>query len=355
LFIRMNNLQKLYRKEMGMRKILLILLVLTCVVGSLTFAAGAKEAPKAKQFKLSFSSVSVPNDAHTKAMYVFKENIEKLTNGQITVDVYHSGQLFTQEAQNPALQKGTLDMAYVDPNWLTDWVPYMSMFAAPYVFKSYEHMTKTFNSDFGKQIFEDVAKKANIRSLGAFYLGTRQLNLRDIGREVKTPADMKGVKLRMPNSPSWLLMGRALGANPTPLSFTEVYMGLKTGTIDGQDNPLPTNKNAKFYEVTKYIILTDHYINPLFPAINEAKWQSLGADLQAKMYQAIEEARKVCDKTNLDAEKELVDFFKSQGMTVIVPDKEAFIKYAREVVMGDKEATKNWDMNLFQKIQDLAK
>jgi len=137
LFIRMNNLQKLYRKEMGMRKILLILLVLTCVVGSLTFAAGAKEAPKAKQFKLSFSSVSVPNDAHTKAMYVFKENIEKLTNGQITVDVYHSGQLFTQEAQNPALQKGTLDMAYVDPNWLTDWVPYMSMFAAPYVFKSY--------------------------------------------------------------------------------------------------------------------------------------------------------------------------------------------------------------------------
>lgn len=325
------------------------------LIGTLVFASGAKEAPKAKQYKLSFSSVSVPNDAHTKAMYAFKESIEKLTSGQITVDVYHSGQLFTQEAQNPALQKGTLDMAYIGPNWLTDWVPYMSMFAAPYVFRDYAHMSKAFNGDFGKEIFDDVAAKTGVRPLGGYYLGTRQINLRDIGREVKTPADMKGVKLRMPNSPSWLLMGRALGANPTPLSFTEVYMGLKTGTIDGQDNPLPTDKNAKFYEVTKYIILTDHFVNPILPTINEKKWQELGPDLQAKMYQATEEGRKVCDKINLDDEAQLIEFFKSQGMTIVTPNKDAFIKYSQEILQGDKETMKNWDAALYQKIQALAK
>jgi TRAP-type C4-dicarboxylate transport system substrate-binding protein len=165
---------------------------------------------------------------------------------------------------------------------------------------------------------------------------------------------MKGVKLRMPNSPAWLLMGRGLGANPTPLSFTEIYMALKTGTIDGQENPLPTNKNAKFYEVTKYIVLTGHYINPVMPCINEKKWQELGPALQAKMTQAIAKAKDVCDNTNLQAESELVEFFKKEGMTVIEPDKNAFIKFAQETVLNDKEATKNWDMDLYKKIQALV-
>ena len=190
-----------------------------------------------------------------------------------------------------------------------------------------------------------------MRPLGAFYLGTRQLNLRDIGREVKTPADMKGVKLRMPGSPSWQFMGKALGASPTPLSFTEVYMGLKTGTVDGQDNPLPTDKNAKFYEVTKYIILTDHYVNPVMPTINEKKWQSMGPELQARVMEALEVARDTCDTLNLKAEAELVAFFESEGMTVIKPDKQAFMDYAQKMYLDNKEISGSWDMDLFKVVQ----
>ncbi|MEW5816837.1 MAG: sialic acid TRAP transporter substrate-binding protein SiaP [Spirochaetota bacterium] len=307
------------------------------------------------KFKIRFSSVSVPNDAHTNAMYTFKEELEKSSNGQISVEVYHSGQLFTQEAQNPALIRGTLEMAYTDPNWIAEYYPSMSMFTAGYVFKSYDHMTKVFNGDIGKKLFDDIAKKVGIRLLGAFYLGTRELNLRDIGRIVKRPEDLKGVKLRMPNSPTWLFLGKAMGANPTPLSFTELYLALKTGTVDGQDNPLPTDKNAKFYEVTKYIILTDHYVNPLFPTINEALWQKLGVDLQQKVYAAVEKARAVCDTTNLNAEKELVDFFKSQGLTIIEPDKEAFITQVQKTYLDDKEMTKTWDMELFNKVKSMAR
>lgn len=304
--------------------------------------------------KLTWSSVSVPNDAHTKAMQVFKEELEKLTNGEVEVEVFHSGQLFNQEGAQAAVRKGTLDIVYGGPNWLAEFVPYMSMFAAAYMFKDYDHMTKTFNGDVGKKMYGDIAQQIGVRPLGAFYLGTRELNLRDIGREVKTPEDMKGVKLRMPNTPTWLFMGEALGANPTPLSFTEVYMGLKTGTIDGQDNPLPTDKNAKFYEVTKYIILTDHYINPVMPMINEKKWQSLGPELQEKVYQALEKARETCDDLNLKAEAELVDFFKGEGMTILTPDKEAFIKFAQEKYLSNKDISGSWDMELFEKVQALA-
>jgi tripartite ATP-independent transporter DctP family solute receptor len=262
--------------------------------------------------------------------------------------------LFTQEGQQDAIRSGNLDIAYSGPNWLAQFVPYMSMFAAPYMFSSYEHMSEAFNGDIGQEIFDDVAGQTGIRPLGAFYLGTRELNLRDIGREVTTPQDMAGVKLRMPNTATWLFMGEALGANPTPLAFTEVYLGLQTGTIDGQDNPLPTDKNAKFYEVTKYIILTDHFINPIFPTINEAKWQSLTPSQQQAVLQALETARRFVDQTNLDAEAELIEFFKGEGMTIIEPDKQAFIDFAQEKVLGNTEMVASWNMDLFDQIQASA-
>ncbi len=311
--------------------------------------------PAEAKVTLTWSAVSVPDDAHTKAMLAFKAELEKLTDGEVEVEAFHSGQLFNQEAAQAAIRKGTLDMVYTGPNWLAEFVPYMSMFAAAYMFQDYDHMSKTFNGELGQAMFDEIAKEIGIRPLGAFYLGTRQLNLRDIGREVKTPADMKGVKLRMPNSPTWLFMGEVLGANPTPLSFTEVYLGLKTGTIDGQDNPLPTDKNAKFYEVTKYIVLTDHFINPIMPSMNEKKWQSLGPELQEKVLQALEVAREVCDSTNLAAEAELVEFFKSEGMTVLVPDKASFIERAQKMYLENKEISGSWDMELFEKVQTLAK
>ncbi len=323
-------------------KVLTTLLLM--ILGSLAIA----------QTTLQFSSVSVPDDAHTKGMYVFADEVAKLSNGTMKVEVFPGGQLFTQDGEQAAIRRGNVDMIYSGPNWLAEFVPYMSMFAAPYMFKNYEHMSSTFNGPIGKAIFDDVAAKTGMRPLGAFYLGTREVNLRDIGREVMTPADMKGVKLRMPNSPTWLFMGEALGANPTPLAFTEVYLALQTGTIDGQDNPLPTDKNAKFYEVTKYIVLTDHFINPIFPTINEKKWQSLTAEQQEIVMKALAVAQKYVDELNLSQEAELLDFFKEQGMTIITPDKQAFIDYAQEKVLGNKEMTSSWDMDLYQKIQDAA-
>jgi tripartite ATP-independent transporter DctP family solute receptor len=302
---------------------------------------------------LTFSSVSVPGDAHTRAMQMFKMTLKKVSGGQMDVDVYHSGQLFSQEAEIAAVRRGTIDLAYTSAGWNAEFVPYISMLGAVYTFSGYEHMSKVLNGKIGKKIFEDVAKATKARPLAAFYLGTRQLNLVKKVGPVRHPDDMKGVKLRTPGSPTWLALGKALGGNPTPMSFSEVYMGLKTGVIEGQDNPLPTDKNAKFYEVTKFIVLTNHLADSVWPTINEKRWQSLSADQKKWVMTAIEAARVACDNQNLDNEAKLVKFFKDKGLTIIEdPDRDAFQKFAKNSYKNvSKKISKDWDWDLYEKIQ----
>jgi tripartite ATP-independent transporter DctP family solute receptor len=317
------------------------------------FISGSIAAPKT--FKLRFSTVSVPGDAHTEALYILKDTVEKLTNKQITIDVFHSGSLYGQGEDCNAVIRGDLEMCYMSAAWVADKVPEASMFTAGYIFKDYTHMTRVLNGEIGKKLFETIAKKINARPLAAFYLGTRHLNLRDIGRVVRRPEDLKGVKLRMPNTPAWLFLGKALGANPTPLAFGEVYLALKTGTIDGQENPLPTDYNAKFYEVTKYIILTGHLVDSVWPTINEKIWQDLGPDLQKKLLYAVNTARRYCDNTNLKREKELLDFFKQQGLIIIRPDVNAFREAVLKAYLENKDISGKWDMKLYEEVQALAK
>ena len=246
-------------------------------------------------------------------------------------------------------------MVYSSASWLAEFVPYLSMFGAAYTFQSYDQMTKTFNGPIGKRMFDDVAKKTGVRPLCAFYLGTRQLNLIAKVGPVTKPEQMKGVKLRVPQSPTWIAMGKALGANPTPMAFNELYMGLKTGAVDGQDNPLPTDKNAKFYEVTKYIVLTNHLVDSVWPSINEKKWQSLTKQQQDWVLQALEKARQSCDKTNLDNEKEILDFFRQQGLVVIENlDRDAFAAYAKNFYLTEgKDISKDWDLALYDEVQKM--
>ncbi|MEI6875721.1 MAG: sialic acid TRAP transporter substrate-binding protein SiaP [Spirochaetota bacterium] len=310
---------------------------------------------QAKPVKLVWTSVSVPGDAHTQAMMVFKVEVEKLSGGQITVDLYDSGQLFTQQAEQDAVRQGKVDIVYAGDAWLAPTVPYLSMFGAAYTFSSYDQMTKTFNGPIGQKIFEDVAKSQGVRPLSSFYLGTRQLNLTEKVGEVTKPEQMSNVKLRVPGSPVWIAMGKALGANPTPMAFGEVYLGLKTGAIDGQDNPLPTDKSAKFYEVTKYIVLTNHVIGSVWPTINEKKWQSLSADQKKWVQTAMDSARRFCDTTNLEGEKTLLAFFKANGITVVEnPDRAAFAAYAKKYYANEaKELSSAWDWKLYDEVQKL--
>ena len=161
-----------------MKKVLATLLVVAMVL-PMVFAQGAKEA---KQVELVYTMTAVPTDAHAGAMMVFKETVERLSGGEIKVLTYDSASLFKQEQEVAAVKSGQADMTATAASWLTDGSPWVSMFTAGYIFKSYDHMTKVLNGPVGQEIFERIAKEQGIRPLGAQYLGTRQLNLIEIGR-----------------------------------------------------------------------------------------------------------------------------------------------------------------------------
>lgn len=240
---------------------------------------------------LIFSIAAVPTDAHGAAQKVFKETLESISGGNMTVECYDSGTLYGQDTEHDALKNGDVDMIYSSASWLTDGSPWISMFTAGYVFQSYDHMTKVLNGDIGKDMFQKVAEEQGILPLGAFYLGTRQISLSQ-DKQIKTPEDLKGINLRMPNSDAWVFLGKAMGANPTAVGFNDLYLALQTGTVDGQDNPLPTVKSAKFYEVQKSISLTNHLVDSVWPTINLNTWNKLTDTQKGWVMEAVEAARR---------------------------------------------------------------
>ena len=307
-----------------------------------------------KKVNLVYSVNAVPGDAHYDAMMKFKEVVEAESKGNITVETYHSGSLFKQDQEVAAVKSGKADIVYLSASWLTDGSPWIGMFTAGYVFKSYDDMTKILNGEIGKDVFSRVVKEQGIRPLASYYLGTRQVNLRE-DKPVRTPADLKGVNLRMPNSEAWVTLGKAMGANPTPLAFSELYMALQTGTVDGQENPLPTDRSAKFYEVTKSISLTNHLVDSVWPCINEAKWQSLSDHQKEIIMKGIEAGRQTCDEKNLKTEAEIIDFFKGQGLKVYEADTKAFAESVLPAYLNNKNITGKWDMALYDKVQAALK
>ncbi len=327
--------------------------LLLLVGGAFLVVGSSSIAAQDKPVELVYTMTAVPTDAHAGAMRVFKQTVEKASAGNIKVLAYDSASLFKQEQEVSAIRSGQADITATAAPWLTDGSPWVSMFSAGYIFKSYSHMTEVLNGDIGKDIFERIAKEQKIRPLGAEYLGTRQINL-VADKQVRTPTDLKGVNLRMPNSDSWMFLGKALGANPTPISFSELYMALQTRTVDGQDNPLPSTKNAKFFEVTKSITLTHHLVDSVWVTINEQKWQSLSASQKAWVMEGVKAGIKYCDETNLKAEAELVQFFKNAGLKVYEADVDAFRKHVLDQYL-QSDFAKSWDMEMFKKVEALAK
>ncbi len=301
-----------------------------------------------KTYTLKFNTVAGPNQPQVKGLQVFASEVEKLSKGNIKVKIFHSGQLGNQQTQLTGVMRGTIDMTFTDPNALAQFDKRLGIFGAAYLFRDLGHMYRVMEGSVGAEYFDRLASERGVRPLDVWYLGTRQLNLRD--KAVRTPEEMKGVKLRMPNSPQWIALGRALGANPTPLGFGEVYLALKTGVVDGQDNPLPTDKAQKFYEVTKYIVLTSHQIGMVWPSINEKLWQKMPEEYRGWIIEALRTARAHQNGIVLDGEASLVDEFENvHGMTIVRdPDREAFMRHA---LRSYREFEGDWGKGMYEKIQ----
>jgi len=304
-------------------------------------------APVAAQTLLRISTPAVPDDWHVKMLYVFKDELAR-SAPRLEVQVHHSGTLFRQGSEVVAMQRGNLEMALLSMQDIARQLPEYSIFTAGYLIRDPAHLRKVWSGPIGDEVRGRVAREMQIELLQVAYLGTRELGLAQ-PRTVKTPADLAGVKLRMPGSKEWLFLGQALGASATPLAFTEVYLGLKTGTIDAQDNPLPTLKSAKFYEVTKQIVLTGHLVDSLQLAVAEKTWSALAPADRTAVMAAAAKAAKFNDDNRSREEKELIEFFRAQGIAVTTPDVAAFRKTVQSAYLNSEYA-KQWPRGLLERI-----
>ena len=333
----MNNPKMLCRLRRGA---LLLAVAALCAV-SLPAMAQSKTV-------LRISTPAVPDDWHARMWTVFKDALDKSAPGEFEVQINLNGSLFKQGTEPAAMARGNLELAAISAFDIAKLAPEFSVFTAGYVIRDPAQQQKVFNGPIGAELFKTVAEKMEVTSLATVYLGTRQLNLRDT-RKVATPADLKGVKLRMPGTREWLFLGEALGATATPLAFGEVYLGLKTGTIDGQDNPLPSVRAAKFYEVTKQIVLTGHLVDSLFITMSNKSFNALSAAQRQKVVAAAQAAALWNNDNRIKEESQLVEFFKKEGLQVVTPDVEAFRKSVQAAYQNSDYA-KVWPKGLLERI-----
>lgn len=315
---------------------------------TITLCATALSFSAAAATKIRISSPAVPEDWHAKMWDVFKADLEATMPGHFDVEVHLNSTLFKQEAELTALQRGNLDMALIAAQQFNKQLPDWSVFTAGYLIRDPDHQKKVFEGEIGQELFQLTEDKMKVHIINSAYLGTRQLNLR-IDDKIMTPADLNGVKLRMPGSDAWQFLGRALGASPTPMAFGEVYTGLQTGAIDGQDNPLPTDKAAKFYEVTKQIVLTSHLVDGVFFTYSGKNWDKLNDEEKAAIDKAALAARDYNNENRIKEEQELIAFFKEQGLDVYEPDQAAFREAVQKAYL-ESDFSKDWQEGIVDRI-----
>lgn len=310
-----------------------------------TLLAGGVTRALAAPITLRLSSPATPTDQRALGLI---QGFGPAVKDFATFEPHWNATLFKQGTELEAIARGNLDMSITSAQELATLIPAWSIFTSGYLMRDAEHQKKVFASDVGAEMYKMAEDKLGVKLLTVMYLGRRQLNLRT-DKEVRVPADLAGVKLRMPGTDAWLFLGRALGANPVPVDFTEIYTALQTGAIDGQDNPLPTDRDSKFYEVTKQIVLTSHLVDMNFLAFSKKVWDKLTPDQQKAVQKGADDAADIGRKGQLALETELEKFFKDKGLKVYTPDVEAFRKHVQEAYLASKFA-KDWPKGMVERV-----
>jgi TRAP-type C4-dicarboxylate transport system substrate-binding protein len=316
------------------------------LLGSLLLAAAMPAMAQDKPV-LRFSAVFSDQDIRAEMMDLFAGQIIE----DFTLEPYYGGNLFKQGTELVALQRGNLEMGNIAPQDVSNQIPAWSVLTSAYLFRDAAHLRTFFDSDVGAEFKQMAEDQLGIHILGPTYFGARQVGLR-IDKEIKTPADMAGIKLRMPGGDAWQFLGEALGANPTPMAYAEVYTGLQTGAIDGQDNPLPNVENMKFYEVMDQIVLTSHLVGYDLLVISGDAWNAMTPEQQEKVQTAATAAIDFSQKAHLDREAELLEQFKTVGLNIYEPDLDAFRSHAQQMYL-DSDLAKDWPEGVIDRINAL--
>jgi tripartite ATP-independent transporter DctP family solute receptor len=317
-----------------------------------TLAAFATTAalPADAQTRLRFAHVYEVNEPyHTEALWA-AEQIAKRTNNRWRIEVFPASALGNEPAINEALTLGTIDMIYTGTAFAGSRFRPIAISNAPYVFRDFDHWLAYRNSDLFKELAAGYDRATGHRILALTYYGARHVTA---NRAINRPEDMRGMKLRVPQAPLYLMFARAVGANATPIAFAEVYLALQNGTVDGQENPLPTIQAKKFYEVQSHIMLTGHIYESLVTIAGGQLWRRLSAADRAVFEEVWREAANRATYAIRIAEETLPDWFRAQGKTVIMPDRAAF-RAAAIPLHNDQAAGAGWTREQYDRLQALG-
>jgi TRAP-type C4-dicarboxylate transport system substrate-binding protein len=318
------------------------------LAGAAALAITSSAALAQSKVEIIYSDTVPETDIRTT---ILRKEFGECLGAEFDFKSYHGATLFKQGTELTAMQRGNLDMANLAVFDFYNQVPQTAILGTAYLYRDYAHMRAVTDSQTLSELWAQVQDKAGVKILSNPYIGTRHLNLKG-DKKIMVPADLAGVKLRMPGGEGWQFVGEALGANPTPMAFTEVYTGLQTGAIDAQDNPLPADKAMKFYEVTDQIVLTGHLIANNQHAISMTKWNSLTPAQQTKVQECAMNFQNKLDAETIRQEAELVEFFKGEGLDVYEPNKEAFRTHVLEKYKASKFSA-DWPEGLLDKINAL--
>ncbi len=314
-----------------------------------------------EEITLTFTTTAIETDIIGQGLLLYKDFIEDATNGKVTLEIYFNSSLVSSADEREYVMKGNVDMNFGYPDSWGDYIPAFDTFTVPFLFKNSDHYLAFYNGDLFQQ-FYDSANVEDIMGVhmltsSSFYRGGRTINL-TMDKKVTSRADLEGIKVRFPTSDVWSFIGESMGANSVPLAWSEVYLALQTGTLEGQDNGLSLIRSQSIYEVTKSVTLTNHMISTGCFEINDEKWESLSPELQEILTEGAQEAANYITEQHLATEAEDIAFLEENDVNVYQLTDEEFASYSQEVLdyyfaNGGVEV-ENIDMDLYQQISDMS-
>jgi len=320
-------------------------LALALGLGSLglALAGGAAQA----QTSLKWAHVYETSEPyHTWAVWAAEE-IGKRTEGRYKIEVFPASSLGKESDINEGLGLGTVDIIYTGQLFAGRFHGPIAIGGAPYMFRDYDHWTKYRDSELFRELAQGYEQATGNRIVSLTYYGERQTTS---NKGITKPEDMKGLKIRVPDAPLYKMFPEAVGANPTPIAFAEVYLALQTGTVDAQENPLPTIQAKKFYEVQKHIALTGHITDALLTIVSGQTWGSLSEADRQVFQTVLSEAAANCTQDIVKKQDELAAWFEQQGVQVHRVDREPF---RQAVVKLHNGPAATWDKATYDKLQAL--
>jgi tripartite ATP-independent transporter DctP family solute receptor len=316
---------------------------------TLSLAALVLPSSASAQTKLKWAHVyEIAEPYHTEALAAAEE-IKKRTDGRYEIGVFPASQLGNENQINEGLGLGTVDIIYTGTSFAGSIHKPLAISGAPFMFRDFDHW-KAYR---GSKLFRDLAKgyedKTKHKIIALTYYGERMVTA---NKEIKKPDDMKGMKLRVPPAPLYLMLAKSVGANATPIAFAEVYLALQQGTVDGQENPLPTIMAKKFYEVQSHVMLTGHIAESLLTIVGTHVWAKL-SDADKKVFEEVmtQAAAKASDQIRTQEQK-IADELRKLGKNVVTVDRESFRQAAMKL-HNDASAGAGWSQAEYDAFQAL--